>query len=165
MAAAQDLTFDIAVVDGGARRPTINDVGGAALKDDEEDQPDYEGRMPYAAMLNQGQKQAVATGAIVASARLTIDFDAGVPFVAALMCPSRTLVAADFALTDNGAGDVTIAWPAGRLPPIVCDPMGNCNAGVVGTTFDAEVVSGTSVRVRVGTGAVAADHRFTIALH
>lgn len=164
MAAADELTWDIADADGGARKPTLDDVGGAALEEDEDFPVPEDPRYVSAAALNQMMKQVAAIARASRTVTLTIDYSAGVPFVVAIEAASATLTADDFTLTDNGTGDVTIVWPAGRIPPRPCGPAGSPNAGATGGMFDAVTLSATSIRVRVGSGGAAADVRFTVSI-
>ncbi len=149
MAAEEILTWDVAAVDGGARRPSIADVGDALLEDDPAHPPPNDGTHLYAKMVNQWAKQIAALGRTASSVRMTIAFDGGgVPFIDRLEAAGTLIVTSTFTLTDNGNGDTTIAWDPGDLPAITCEPI----AGIVGTgnflTPTVEVVSATSIRVR-----------------
>lgn len=162
MAAEETLTWEIAIADGGARRPTIADLGGADFVDDDDYPPPRDGSEPYATEYNQSKKQVRAVASVSPSAILTIDFAAGVPFIDKLMAPSSVLTAGDFTITDDGTGLTTIEWVSGTLPEIVCDPLVTANGdGAV----NAEVMGPTEILVRTFASGVAADVRFTIAIY
>lgn len=162
MAAEETLTWEIPIGDGGARRPTIADLGGADFVDDDDYPPPRDGSEPYATEYNQSKKQIRAVASVAPSAILTVDFAAGVPFVDKLMAPSSTLTTGDFTITDGGPGLTTIEWSAGALPEIVCDPLVTANGN---GAANAEVMGSTEILVRTFAGGVAADVRFTVAIY
>lgn len=164
MAAAVELTWDIAEADGGARKPSLDDMGGAALEDDPDYPPPEDPKYVSAAALNQVEKQVAALARASRAVTLTVAYTAGTPSVVAIEAASATLTAADFTCTDNGTGDVTISWPTARLPPRPVGPIGSPNAGAAGGMFDAVTLSATSIRCRVGSGGVPADVRFTVTI-
>jgi len=146
----------------------VEDVGGARFADDVDYPPPKDGtKYPYGDLLNQLQTQVAAMGRMIPSARMTISFSAGTPSIAKLTAMSELLVPGDFALTDNGAGDTTITWAAGKLPPVECDPMISIHKGALSGVLAAELSTPTvtSVRIRTLDDGVAADMRFTIAIH
>lgn len=172
MAAAKRFTFDPVIVDGAvttpAARPSVEDVGGARFADPPKNPPSHDGTLYiYDDLLNQLQKQVAAMARMVPSARLTIAFSAGAPFISKLETMSSILLAADFTITDNSPGDTTISWAAGKLPPVGCDPMFSLNKGALSGVLVAElsVPTPTSVRLRTLDDGVAADIRFTVAIH
>lgn len=158
-------TWDVV---GAARRPNLNDCGGASMVNDTSDNganlPPTDGTYPEATWLNQGQRQQSAAGQVITSARMTIDVTAGVPGIVQLMAPGLTVVPGDFDVIDDGVGEVIIEWDAGRLPEMTCDPMVTVNAhGDHGAT--ATIVDATSIRVETRTAGVLADLRFTVAIY
>lgn len=162
MAAEATRTWDI----DPARRPSLDDVGGAQLVDKAGKEPPQDGTHPYANMLNQGQHQQHAAALMIPSVRLTIDFSAGAPFVLTMMSPSTTLLSSDFTLTDNATGDTTITWTAGKLPTMQCDPIGSVNADTTSAcSFTARRVTATSIRVRVLVAGALSDSRFTVEIY
>lgn len=162
MAAEETLTWEIPVGDGGARRPTLADLGGADFLDDEDYPPPRDGSEPYATEYNQSKKQVRAVASVAPSAILTIGFNAGTPFLDRLMTPSSTVVPSDFTVTDDGPGLTTISWPVGILPPTTCDPMVTPNQN---GTASAEVTSTNEVLVRTLSAGSPTDLRFTIAIY
>lgn len=139
-------------------------MGNAALVNDADFPPPADGTFPEAGWLNQCQRQPVALGRVVPSVRMTIDFTAGDPGIVALMSGSTLLTPPDFTLTDEGDGITLIAWDAGAIPPMTCDPNLTVNADS-DTTGVALVVSATSVRVKTRTGGALADARFTVSIN
>lgn len=117
------LVFDTPAIDGGAHRPTISEVGKALLVS-KDPAPRETGTHLHPDFLNQWQKLLVAYGRVAPSAILTIDFSAGAPFIDKLQTLSDVLTAADFALTDDGAGVTRIQWTSTKLPDPTSDPSG-----------------------------------------
>lgn len=166
MAAEETSTWDIDIAVGGARRPTLADLGGADFLDDDDYPPPRDGSEPYATEYNQSKKQAFAAGQMIPSVRLTIDFSGGNPFIDKLMAPGTAIVAGDFTLDGTTTGRLVISWTAGKLPEMVCDPQVSLN---VDTANDCSIsvakLTATSVRVNTRVNGVLADARFTIDLH
>jgi hypothetical protein len=106
------LTFD----ETPPRRPGIGDVGGGAKEDDVEFPPDPV-TMPTAADANQMALQIVGLWAVSAAAIVHVTFSGSTPSIAGVFSPRTGLVAADFALTDNGLGDTSVVHAGGKLPP------------------------------------------------
>lgn len=160
-----ELTWDIA---GDARRPSLEDVGGANLVNDEDEGglyvPPTDGSEVEATWLNQVQKQVAAVAGCAFSAKMTVDFSAGTPGIVALMTPGGDVVPGSFTLTDSAAGNTLIAWTAGVLPAMICDPDATVNADS-DTTISAIPVSATSIRVKTRTAGVLADARFTVTIN
>lgn len=172
MSAAALHTFDPvmsgATVVTPATRPSIEDVGGARFLDPKENAPPHDGVLYlYDAMLNQLQWQVAALSKMAPSARFTISFSGGTPSIAKLTTMSHTLVSGDFTITDGGLGITTIAWLAGKLPAVECDPMVSVDTSGLTGVLTAHVArpTATSVQVRTFDDGVAADIRFTIAIH
>lgn len=158
MAAAVQLTWDI----DPPRRPSLDDVGGATLED-HASKPPSKATMPYAAQLNQWAKQVERLAALVPSFGVTVTFSGGgAPSVTQFTAMRTTVENADFTVTDNGTGDITIEWPAGTFPTSVLGPMAALNDGTVGGGITA-ALGANSVRVKTWTGAATpADRSFTI---
>jgi hypothetical protein len=158
--ALEELSWDLEAADGGPRRPSLEDMGGATLVDDTEFEPDRS-RMPYAAQLNQLQKQASAQGQVVESLVLSVEFSGGAPAVVAFTCPRTGMGIDDFTVTDNGTGDTTITWPADTFPPELTRPELTINQDI-GAIVGGTVVAVTNgVRVRTYQAAGAVDLHFT----
>lgn len=162
--APETLTWDLGEDDGGARRPSIADLGGATVED-EAPLPD-KASMLYADQVNQWAKQLAAFAKIVPSAKISVRFTAGSPAIIAAGGPGTAVVPDLFEVTDNGPGDTTIAWDAGVLPlPTGIQPEVTMNQD---GDFSINAVLGTnSVRVKSYTASsgVGADVHFTISIY
>lgn len=163
MTIPDESTWEIA---GDARRPTLADMGGAELLNEENYEPATDGTEPTAEMLNQTQYQAHAVGRMVALAKMTIDFVAGAPTIVAITTPNPNLDASDFTLTDNGAaGDTTISWTTGVIPAVGVDPELTLNANSTAYTGNVVKVTATSVRVRTYSAGAGTDIRCTVTIN
>lgn len=165
MAAEEIYTWDI-TTGGGARRPSLSDLGDAQLEDQAPPHaPPKTGSHLYAAKMNQETMQTFGAAQMIPSVRMTIDFASSTPFIDRFTAPGTLLTSTSFALTDNGAGDTTISWAAGVIPALDCDPkawMGGTGSWLAPVV---EVVSATSVRVRTRNNSnTLADGRVTIEL-
>lgn len=161
MPAVETLTWDIAAIDGGPRRPSLEDVGGATLQDDAMYPPDPT-TMPYAAQLNQLQKQAAAVGEVVPALVFSVEFTAGDPIIVSASGPRTSLVIADLTPTDNGVGDTTITWPANTFPPEVAGPEVSINEDTGALTGGNVVAVTNGVRVRTYNAGGPLDLAFTV---
>lgn len=159
--AIETLTWDLDAADGGPRRPSLDDVGGATLEDDAKYPPDRS-RMPYAAMLDQLQKQAAAVGAVVESLVLSVEFSGGTPAAVAFTCPRTGLELSDFDVNDNGVGDTTITWPADTFPPELTRPELTINEDIGEMVGGTAVSVANGVRVRTYRASGARDLAFTV---
>ncbi len=139
--ASEILVYDIAADEGGARRPDIEDVGGARLEDDTEPghEPNRSGVDPYAAMLNQLQMLATAHGRVASSVIATIDFAAAAPFIDRIQGLRSDLVANDLEVFDDGTGITRIEWTSTLLPAPTCDPELTINGGAAPTLGKIEM--------------------------
>lgn len=171
MAAAERFTFDpvveLGTVTTAASRPSVEDVGGARLEDSAEFPPDMGGKMLCKDMGNQWQRQIAAAARMAPSARITIDFLAGVPFIAKLTTLSETLLSSDFTITDTGTGITGISWVAGKLPAVECDPTVSLrdDSSTLALSANVRVLSAVSVQVRTYSAGSLANIRFTIEIH
>lgn len=148
MSAAEDLTWDIRP----ARRPSLEDVGGATLIDDAENPPDPE-TMPYADQLNQLQKQAQAVGRAIFACGFELLISGGVPAIGRVSAPSTTVDASAFGIVDNGNGDTTVTWPAGTFPTPALPPKAYMTSD--GSWLDPivlEVANGLRIKTRNSAG-------------
>jgi len=155
-------TWDITGGSGGPRRPSLEDVGGATLVDDDEDPPDPE-TMPYAAQLNQLQMQASAQGKVCDFIAFSVQFSGGTPSIAAVTAPGTDIVIGTLSPTDFGVGNTRITWPANTFPPPLLKPTGTINEDVgelVGISV-VPITGGVEVRTYRATGG-AADLAFTV---
>lgn len=163
--AEEVLTWDIDVSDGGARRPSLGDVGGAVVED-EAPLPD-KGSMIYGALINQLQKQVAAQGAVADAARISVHFASGTPSVIGATGPGTAVVPGLFSVTDNGTGDTTLTWAAGMLPIPTPGIQPGATINAVGAFAISAVYVTNGVRVRTYTSSTgaAADADFTVDIH
>lgn len=159
MAAAETLTWDIVP----ARRPSLEDVGGAACLDDTSKPPPRDGTHLYANLVNQLQRQVQALAKMVPSARLTIS--SGL-FVDNLITASGIPVIANFTVASGGAGIVNISWPAGLLPAVAGQPTVTPADSIAGQlTCQAVYTGATSLQVKTYAGGALASVGFVLSIH
>lgn len=155
--APAELTWDISP----PRRPSLSDLGNAAIQDHASKPPD-KATMPYADQLNQWAKQLERLAAMIEGVGLSITFAAGTPSVSQFVAMRTTTVIGDFTVTDNGAGDTTITWPANTFPPSVLGPIVSINSDSDALAPRAFLVAnGVRVKTKDSAG-VAADLNFTV---
>lgn len=165
--AEETYTFDNTTA---AMRPSLNNLGGAELVDDETfGAITKDGSEPYSKMLNQRAMQIRGAAHMIDSARLTVDWVVGVPTLVTLRAPGTALVVGDFtvAVAGGGTGDFTVTWTTTKLPPFGCDPIVTPNA-LGDTTAVCTIASATptatqtQIRVQTRTGGALANVRCTI---
>lgn len=158
-------TYPVYDGDGGTAvpaRPSLDDLGGADLEDDQEYPPDPE-TDPTAAAWNQRARVHSAHAKVVPVMLLSVRFVAGAPTVEDFSSTSSTLVAGDLVITDNGDGDTSVAVPADTLPLPIAKPMLSIWEDVEIDRQRAVYVSATEVRVKTKLGAVGTDAGFQLA--
>lgn len=168
MPAPDFLTFDGGTGDDGIelpRRPSTDDLGGDAKRDNNEFPPDDVEHFT-AAGWNQLVKVVEALSKTAAVCKLEVRFTGSTPYVARATALSRNVRIATFTVTDNGIGDTTVTWPANTFPPSACSPTG---LTLLVTTsadrgFDVEEVA-NGIRVRTKAGGAATDIAWTIAIN
>jgi hypothetical protein len=146
------------------RRPTVDDVGGAACEDDQDYPPDP--NMPDANSWNQIGKLAACLPQVCPVAVISVTFSGGAPIVSYFAAPNLNLTSGDITPTDNGTGDTTLEWAADTFPPRNLNPAGmTLNESTA--VERVSVVPGTnSVRVRTLNGAGAGvDCAFSFCLY
>lgn len=166
MASSNTSTWDQST----PHRPAITELGGGEKQNDAR-RPPNPSRHATAEDFNQLSKQAEAAGRTIPLARLFVTFSGGTPSVAAVQAPGSSVVAGDFTVTDNAAGDTTLAWTTGtggKLPAAV---------GVGGLTINSDVAideqraflttsgGNPAVRVKTKNGGVATDANFTVEIY
>jgi len=162
MASPEFLTY-VGDPDNGINpyRPGVNDVGGAEKENDQQDLPDPR-TMLDARDWNELSKLTVAHGQVVAFARIYVKFSGGTPSIFAFLSVNTELLIGDFTVTDNGAGDTTIACPATKLPQptFTGGPYIQQDGDFRGIAF---VASATSIRVKTrNAGGSLADADFVV---
>lgn len=105
----------------GPHRPSLDNLGGDRKLNDTAHPPDQDG--PSAEEWNERTRLVHMMAGICPVIAVTIEFDAGTPYVTKFWAANDTLMAESLTLTDGGAGDTTIEWPAGTLPASALDPM------------------------------------------
>jgi hypothetical protein len=146
------------------RIPSVADLGGAQFQDDAEYPPDP---LIFPSALDENQQERVLSGLAQTAGKLvfTIDFATGAPFVSGFAQVGTRLTTGLLTVTDNGAGDTTVAWPAGYLPARNVSPLMTVNGDV---EIDRQrcilAADGLSVRVKTKLGATGTDVKFTVVI-
>ena len=141
------------------RRPILNDFNGAVKIDDANYPPDPQ-TMPNSAELNLYGRIHVAVGAVVPNAILSVT--GGPPtLLAGFVSPSTLVSSGTFTVVRNGAGDVSITWPANTFPVAQVGPMVSTNAGTQCSGDAVAITNGVRVRTYNSAGA-ATDYSFTV---
>ncbi len=166
MASSDTLTFD----DDPPHRAGITELGGGAKENNVKFPPDPVKHMT-SQDCNQFTGQHGAFNRMTPLARLFVRFAAGVPSVYAVQAAGSLVVAGDFTVVDNGAGDTTVWWTTGvggKLPAAI---------GVGGLTVTEDVaideqralltsVSGNpAVRVKTKIAVAGTDAQFVVEIY
>lgn len=109
--------------DGGSnvpRRPSLDDLGGAAYQDFVP-LPD-ETTMPSSAMENQNEMVLHGVTKLMDIAKIYVTFPGGVPTKTTVVGAGDIFSTSDVTLTDNGNGDTTVAIGTNALPTEVFPP-------------------------------------------
>jgi hypothetical protein len=141
------------------RRPILNDFNGAAKIDDANYPPDPQ-TMPNAAEFNLIARVLVALGAVVPNAVISVT-GGNPPTIFGFTSASSLVTSGTFTLTRNGAGDVSITWPANTFPTPAANPVVSPNAGVLADVDAVAITNGVRVRTFNSAG-VATDLSFTV---
>lgn len=139
---------------GAPRRPSIDDLGGAAFVDDQKFPPDPE-TMPSALMENQNEKQVAALARVVPSLVLSIRFSGGTPSVDQFSACSGLVSSGTFTVTDVGTGITKIEWPANTFPTPIAKPKGGVTGATVGQCAVEAITNGMTIRTTNAAGAAA----------
>jgi hypothetical protein len=160
------LTWDLTPTDGGPRRASLADIGGATVENDD-DAPD-EATMIHAGMMNRLQRTAAAHDKAIPALVISVHFTAGTPAITQATGPAAAAIPGTFTVVDNGAGDTTIKWPVDTFPPSVAGPTAGLNDLTLGSGIACAL--GTfgglpGVRVKTWDGSNnAADRDFTVTI-
>lgn len=160
--ASPELTWDIAPEDGGARRPSLQDVGGATVME-VAPYPD-KASMIYADQINELQRQVAAQGKVADAARISVHYASGTPNITGATGPGTAVVPGLFTVTDNGTGDTSITWPDGTLPIPTpgLQPSATINSVGAFSLSAAYVTNGVRVRTYTSSTGSAVDADFTV---
>lgn len=137
-------TYDIP---GAPRRPSLEDMGGAGLEDDQDDPPDAL-TMPSAAAMNQGERQIAAAHAVLPVATVWLRVSGGNHVVDSFASLTTLIDGTDLVVTVNGTGDTSITWPANSFPAPLGPPR---PGGITGTTIGQMAVESITNGFRVRT--------------
>lgn len=145
----------------GARRPTEDDVDPFTVDVTPAPLP----QQLYSAQMNQRGRCIPALARVSCVAILTIDFDAGAPYIDRLSSCSEVLVIGDLTVVDGGTGITTITWDAGALPTSVASPDASVvTDGAWLQPTAVAVTNGVQVKTRASGGALT-DVRTTVRIY
>ncbi len=163
MTVSNTLTWD----EDPPRRPGLSDITGGTKEDDPSSPPDPI-TMPTASEHNQSAAQIAALGVVAPLARLYVTFSGGTPSIANVLAPGTNVVAGDFTVVDNAAGDTTIHWASSVLPPV----SGGPSVSVAGDTeidraraYYTTVSSNQAVRVKTKLSSTGTDANFVVDIY
>lgn len=120
-------TWDVAPSDGGARRASLEDLGGAHVEDDVPG-PD-KGKDLFAGLVNEFGRQLAGVNRIIGAARVWVRVWAGTPSVYRATGMGLVVDATFFRVTKVATGVFQITWTEGSLPPMVGEPETSLNSG------------------------------------
>jgi len=119
MPAPDYFTWDFVLPGQPARAASVDDLGGAQLQDDAA-YPPVPPEMPYANQLNQWALQLGGVNRVIEALDLEIAIAPSLAIVRATGMADQLTTSycqANFTVSLFSTGVVTIAWPAGVLPP------------------------------------------------
>lgn len=157
MPVPETLTYDIP---GAPRRPSLEDVGGATMEDDQARPPDPV-TMPTAAKFNQHDRQIAAAHRVLPVLVLSLRFSSGAPIIDSFTTLSTLPVTGTFTVVDNGTGDTSITWPANTFPTPAVKPKGGVNGPTLGACAPELITNGVRIRT-VNMSNVATDLPCTV---
>jgi hypothetical protein len=158
MASPDTCVFDLTI----PRRPALDDVGGGAKTQVGNPDP---ARDLTANDVNQWAALLQRLSIPAALLRISVRFSGTTPAVYKMQSVAAdNLQSSNITVTHNATGDVTLSWPAGKLPPSGAEPEGTINAAAGGTIGVVQPTA-TSVRVTTRTDAgTLADLAFTVSV-
>ncbi len=164
---ATTFTFDLTP----PRRPSLDDLGGAAKQDDAQFPPDPV-TMPTAENWNAFARSLEAWGKVVPFLVVQINMIAGVPTLVSAQSVRSTftltyLLAVSGLVVDNGTGDTTFDYTslAGQFVPPTRPPQVDVIAATGARYPGVSQPTATSVRVVTQNSAGAAtDYSFTLTI-
>lgn len=148
----------------GARRPSLNDMGGASLEDDAKNPPNPN-LHPTSAQLNQYATQCRSIGSTAPSAIIDVTNNGSAAVIARMTACGTNVLSGTFTVTRVSVGLVSITWTPGALPVSVANPT-------IQMTTDAPwldaipipISNGFQVKSRDNTNTLA-DGNFTIVIY
>lgn len=147
-------TWDLAT----PRRPSLDDFEGAEKQNDDDFPPDPE-KDPTAEEYNELCQLVVGFGRMIPNAIVCVAGGA-TPSVAGFSAMPIAVITSTFTVTRNGAGDVSITWPANTFPTPICRPRAYLNAGP-GMPHAVAITNGVRVHTYNSSG-VATDLDFSV---
>lgn len=140
------------------QRPSLADFNGASKSDEAAYLPDPT-TMPNAAEWNTMGRLLAAMGQMVPNASVSIA-SGGSPTVSSVRTAASAVNSGTFTVTRNGAGDVSITWPANTFPATLGPPRAFLNNAGSGMISAVAVTNGMRIRTYNAAGA-ATDLDFT----
>lgn len=144
------------------RRPSVDDLGGAAFEDDEglPPVPPYE---KGASAENQQERVLAGICQTIFTLVVSVEFSSGDPVLAGFSTTSTLLDSDDITIEDDGAGNTHITWPANMLPSRNVGPMLTLNEDVEIDRFRAVMDGdGLGVVVKTKLSTTGTDCAFTV---
>lgn len=155
-------TYDVTP---NAYRAGTSDFNGADLENDPDEPPDFN-TFPTAALLNTICLQLIALGKVTPS--LIVSITGGTTPAVAYQSAAGSGVA-NVTPTRNSAGNVTLAWTSGAIPPNLSQPMVTLNVASPGShSYTATATLGTngeSLTVVTYQDGTPTDLSFTVAVY
>lgn len=156
-------TFDLTP----PRRPSLDDLGGAAKQDDAKYPPNPV-TMMNATNWNFFARFFEGIGKVVPFCTIHVAFSAGAPYIVSLQSMRASLVSGNLVLTDNGAGDTTISWAgiATSFPPANRPPRADIvgDGSFLAPTCDTSTANTVRVRTRDNTNTLV-DQAFVVEIY
>lgn len=127
--------------------------------------------LPNAAEFNQMAAQIAALSGMIPVAGFSVSFSAGTPGIIAFKTIRGDMVIGDFTVVDNGQGDTTIKWTAGKFPAAALLPTVSFNLdstpgtwSITAASFSGGGFEGVRVRCQSDTGTMG-DLPFTVLVY
>jgi hypothetical protein len=120
-------TWDVPPNEGGARRASLGDLGGAQVQDDIPS-PDI-GKDIYAGLVNELARQVAGINRVIGAAKVWVRVQAGNAFVFRTSGMGTSVDVNFFAVQRISPGVFQITWTAGTLPPLLGEPDTSLTSG------------------------------------
>lgn len=146
-------------------RPTLGNLGGGAFEEDLAEPTDPT-LFPTADAENQCEKVLYGLAQTGFALNFMVTFSGGTPSIAGFSTVGTRLELGDLTVTDNGAGDTTISWPADYLIPGTIGPILTLNEDVEIDRQRAILAGdGLSVTVKTKLSTTGTDCAFSVLIH
>jgi hypothetical protein len=120
-------TYDLPLIDGGARRPNLHDLGGDEMADD--DPAPQKFVQPTAALANGINRNLAGVNRMIGTARLWVVFDGADPVKTNAKGMGSQINTDSFQVLSQSTGVTTVEWGEGVLPPMEGHPSACLNDG------------------------------------